>query len=108
MRCVALCHDTSQCNSGRVVKNPGFLVFCPWVVGFCQNPRVFAQKPRAFEGFWWVFIFLPYLTNTGLQSEFIQAITESNYSLKTRKQLSATYKPYLEHIGHTNIGMQCT
>ena len=22
----------------RVVKNPRFFIFCPWVVGFCQNP----------------------------------------------------------------------
>ena len=56
----------------RVVKNPGFLGFCPWVVSFCQKPRFF----RVFGGFFGFLL----LSNTGLQREFIQAMTKSNYS----------------------------
>ena len=43
------------------------------------------------QGVLWVFGLLLYLSKIGLQSEFDQAISESNYSLKTTKQLSATY-----------------
>ena len=57
------------------------------------------------QGLGMVFVFLLYLTNIGLQSDFIQPITESSYSLKTTKQLSATYKPYLKHIDHESIRM---
>ena len=88
------------------MKTPGFLIFCQWVVGFFQNLGFLLKNP----GFLRVlvdFVFLLYLTNIGLRSEFIQAITKSNYSLKTRKQLSATYKPNLKHIDHKNIGMPC-
>ena len=73
----------------------------PMGSGTLPKPRGFAQKPR-------VFVFLLYLTNIELQSDDLQAITESNYSLKTTKQLSATYKPNLKHICHKNISMQCT
>ena len=52
---------------GRVVKNPGFLVFCPWVVGFCQKPRVFDKKPGFLLGLW-VFALFQALQELRVQS----------------------------------------
>ena len=75
----------------RDVKNLIFLVFCPWVMEFCQKKG-----------------FLLYVSNTRLQSEFIQVQTESYCYLKTAKQLSATNKSDLKHIGHINKSTQCT
>ena len=93
-------HDDVIWPVCRVVKNPGFLVFCPWVMGFCPK--------NGFLGFLVFFGGFYFSSNLGLQWEFIHAITKSNYSLKTTKQLSATYKPNLKHIGHKNISMWCT
>ena len=51
----------SGCVEVRVVKNPGFLVFCAWVLEFCQ-------KPRVFECFCCFFL---YVGTIGFQSVFI-------------------------------------
>ena len=59
--------------------------FLPKTQGFCQKPRVFG----GFLGFCYILI-----QSDTSEVQFIHAITES-HSFKTRKQISATYKPNL-------------
>ena len=68
----------------RVVKNPGFFGIVPVGSVFAKNPGFLPKTPGFVVSF---FVVLLYIINIGLQSDFIQAITESNYSLKTTKQL---------------------
>ena len=74
----------------------------PWVFGilpmgsgFLPKTQGFFQKPWVFGGFLG-FCYILIQSDTS-ESQFIHAITES-YSFKTRKQISATYKPNLKHL----------
>ena len=78
----------SESHLTRVLKNLGF-----WYFTMGSGFWVFAENSL----FWLAFGFSLYIGNIK-QNEFIQAITESNYSLKTTKLLSATYKPYLKQV----------
>ena len=65
----------------------------PWVFGIWPMGSGFLPKTQDF----WGFLGFCFSSNLGLQREFIQAISKSNYSFKTTKQLSATYMPNLKH-----------
>ena len=70
----------------------GWMQGCEKTLGFCY----FCPKPRVFDVFFLVgFGFLLFLSNLGLQREFIQATTKSNHCLIAFSHLQA--KP--KHIG---------